>query len=46
MLKETAVKERFAERDIGAKVGSNAETVEKAARIPGRASPMPSVERY
>jgi hypothetical protein len=39
VLKETAVKERFAERDIHAKVGSDAETVEKAAHILGSASP-------
>jgi hypothetical protein len=35
----TTVKERFAERDIRAKVGSDAETVEKAAHILGSASP-------
>ena len=39
VLKETEVKERFAERDIRAKVGSDAETVEKAAHILGSASP-------
>jgi hypothetical protein len=39
VLKETKVKERFAERDIRAKVGSDAETVEKAAHILGSASP-------
>jgi hypothetical protein len=32
VLKETEVKERFAERDVRAKVCSDAETVEKAAR--------------
>jgi hypothetical protein len=30
LLKETRVEERFAERDIRAKVGSDAETLEKA----------------
>jgi hypothetical protein len=39
VLKETEVKERFAERDIRAKDSSNDETVEKAADIPGSASP-------
>jgi integrase len=39
VLKETEVKERFAERDIRAKVGCDAETVEKAAHILGSASP-------
>jgi len=39
VLKETKVNERFAERDIRAKVGSDAETVEKAAHILGSASP-------
>jgi integrase len=39
VLKETKVTERFAERDIRAKVGSDAETVEKAAHILGSSSP-------
>ncbi len=38
VLKETRLTERFAERDIRAKVGSDAETVEKAAHILGNAT--------
>jgi hypothetical protein len=46
VLKETGVKERFAERDIRAKVGSDAETVEKAAHILGSASPRMVRKHY
>jgi hypothetical protein len=38
LLKETKVTERFAERDIRAKVGSDAETLEKARHILGNAT--------
>lgn len=38
LLKETRVTERFAERDIRAKVGSDAETLEKARQILGNAT--------
>jgi len=38
VLKETRVTERFAERDIRAKVGSDAETLEKARQILGNAT--------
>jgi integrase len=37
VLKETKVKERFAERDLRAKVGSDAERIERAQRILGHA---------
>ena len=46
VLKETKAKQRFAERDIHAKVGTDAETVEKAARILGSASPRIVHKRY
>ena len=38
LLKETKVTERFAERDIRTKVGSDAETLEKARHILGNAT--------
>lgn len=38
LLKETTLSERFAERDIRAKVGSDAETLEKARQILGNAT--------
>jgi hypothetical protein len=39
LLKETRVTERFAERDIRAKVASDAETLEKGAPDPGKRPP-------
>ena len=38
LLKETRVQEHFAERDIRAKVGSDAETLEEARHILGNAT--------
>lgn len=38
LLKETRVQERFAERDIRAKVGNDAETLEEARHILGNAT--------
>jgi hypothetical protein len=43
VLKETEVKERFAERDIRAKVGSDLATIEEAQRL--RATPIPASHR-
>ena len=46
VLKETQVKERFAERDIRAKVGSDAETLEKARHILGNATTRITQKHY
>lgn len=46
VLKETRVTERFAERDIRAKVGSDAGTVEEAAHILGNATTRITRKHY
>jgi integrase len=46
VLNETKVTERFAERDIRAKVGSDAETVEKARHILGNATTKITQRHY
>ena len=46
LLKETRVTERFAERGIRAKVGSDAETLEKARHILGNATAQITRKHY
>lgn len=46
LLKETRVQEHFAERDIRAKVGSDAETLEKARHILGNATVQITRKHY
>jgi hypothetical protein len=46
LLTETQVKERFAERDIRAKVGSDAETLEQARHILGNATSRITQKHY
>jgi hypothetical protein len=45
-LKETELEERFAERDIRAKVGSDAETIQQAQHILGNASVSNTRKHY
>lgn len=46
VLEETKVKERFAERDIRAKAGSDLETIEEAQRLLGHADPRVTKRHY
>jgi hypothetical protein len=46
VLKETKVQERFAERDIRAKVGSDLETIEQAQQLLGHADPRVTKRHY
>jgi integrase len=46
VLKETKVKERFAERDVRAKVGSDLDTIEQARRLLGHADARTTRKHY
>ena len=46
VLKETELKERFAERDIRAKVGSDLDTIEQAQRLLGHADSRVTKKHY
>jgi hypothetical protein len=46
VLKETKVKQRFAEQDIRAKVGSELETIEQAQRLLGHVDPRVTKKHY